>query len=87
MQLELNDVTNGANAIHSARGSAEQRADVLQHLAQLTRTIDRSTATEIDVTLLDYYLGNLWNGLKCLAGPHRSGSWQWDAAELEAEIM
>ena len=39
-----------------------------------------------DVTLLDYYLGNLWNGLKCLAGPYRSGSWQWDSPELESEI-
>lgn len=69
------------------RAWAKQRADVLRHLAPLTETIDRSAAAEIDVTLLDYYLGNLWNGLKCLAGPHRSGSWQWDSAELEAEII
>jgi hypothetical protein len=66
---------------------AKQRADVLRHLAPLTETIDRTAAAEVDVTLLDYYLGNLWNELKCLVGPHRSGSWQWDSAELEAEII
>jgi tetratricopeptide (TPR) repeat protein len=64
-----------------------QRADVLRHLTGVAATVDRATAAEVDVALLDYYLGNLWNGLKCLAGPHRSGSWQWDGAELESEII
>jgi hypothetical protein len=64
-----------------------QRADVLRHLVGVVATIDRSKSAETDATLLDYYLGNLWNGLKCLAGPHRSGSWEWDSTELESEII
>jgi hypothetical protein len=64
-----------------------QRADVLRHLIPLAATIDRANADDLNVTLLDYYLGNLWNGLKCLAGPYSSGSWQWDSAELESEII
>ncbi|MDQ3624980.1 MAG: LA2681 family HEPN domain-containing protein, partial [Verrucomicrobiota bacterium] len=73
------------NAVDNAW--AAQRADVLRHLVGLAATVDRAKATETNVTLLDYYLGNLWNGLKCLVGPHRSGSWQWDSAELEFEII
>jgi tetratricopeptide (TPR) repeat protein len=64
-----------------------RRADVLRHLTALADTIDRPTASDTDKVLLDYFLGNAWNGLKCLKGPHRSGSWEWEQIEVENEIL
>jgi len=64
-----------------------KRPDVLRHLATLSDTIDRSKANETDVALLDYYLGNIWNGIKYLAGPYKNGGWEWDFPELENETV
>src|SRR5207249_1199735 len=62
-------------------------ADVLRHLVKLADTIDKSAAAEIDHVHLDYYLANLWSGLKHLNGPYRGGSWEWDQAEIGNEII
>jgi hypothetical protein len=64
-----------------------QRAEVLRHLAALADTVNRAKTNNFDLALLDYYLGNAWNGIKCLGGPYKSGSWEWDRAELEKEII
>lgn len=64
-----------------------QRVDALRHIVSLADTIQRSAATEMDQTLFDYYLGNAWNGLKCLRGPHTGGSWDWEQNEIENEFI
>ncbi len=64
-----------------------KRADVLRHLVKLADTIDQFAATDIDRVNLDYYLANLWSGLKHLAGPYPSGSWEWDQVEIGKEII
>ncbi|HEY1628708.1 MAG TPA: hypothetical protein VGF52_02550, partial [Tepidisphaeraceae bacterium] len=63
-------VGNLADAAWSAR-----RTDALRHLVFLAGTIAQNAAEESDRTLLDYYLANIWSGLKCLKGPHPSGAW------------
>lgn len=69
------------------RAWAAQTSDALRHLVALADTVDRSTASDCDVTHLDYYLANAWNGVKCLKGPYKSGGWEWDSTELENEII
>lgn len=64
-----------------------RRADVLRHVAHLAKTISRSAAADSQQTLLDYYLANLWAGLKYLAGPHPGGSWDWEQNVLEQEVV
>lgn len=59
------------NAVDKARD--DRRLDVLTHLPVLAETIERKYATEADQSLLDYYIGNAWNGIKCLNGPHPGG--------------
>ena len=64
-----------------------RRADVLRHLASLADTIDRGAAAHGDITLLDYYLANVWNGIKFLSSPHSGGAWDWEAPEIEQETV
>ncbi len=63
-----------------------RRADVLRHLAQLASTIRRDAAKDSERALLDYYLANLWAGVKYLAGPHQGGSWDWEQSAIEQEV-
>lgn len=92
--LELSSLENldPAEAIDAlgtwieAAGDA-QHADVLRHLAVLAGTIETDRASESNLTLLDYYLANLWGSLKYMAGPHQGGSWDWEQPEAEQEII
>jgi hypothetical protein len=63
-----------------------RRADVLRHVAALPATIDLSAALPAERTSLDYYLGNLWNGIKAIESPHPTGGWEWERPEVENEI-
>lgn len=65
----------------------QRRRDVLRHLTELAKTIviERTPAT--DQVLLDFYLGNAWNGLKMLRSPDPGGTWEWEQEELEEEYI
>jgi len=63
------------------------RVDVLKHVLTLATSIDRSKCDALTLVNLDYYLANAWAGLRCLKGPHPSGSWEWEQPEIEHELL
>ncbi|MCB9838213.1 MAG: hypothetical protein H6813_02645 [Phycisphaeraceae bacterium] len=64
-----------------------RRPDALTHLSKLADTINLDDVLDSDRTLLNFYLGNLWNGLKFLADSLSGGSWNWEQIEVEKEIV
>lgn len=63
------------------------RVDILRHLGALVNTIDRAAASPLDTTNLDYYLANIWNGIRILSRSG-SGDWGgWEEPEMEGEVV
>lgn len=63
------------------------RPDALQHLASLADTIPRDSLAAGDSALLDYFMANLWSGLKSLNATHSHGGWEWECIEAERELI
>jgi len=64
-----------------------ERTDVLRHLVTLAATVSRDTATPEKTALLDYFLGNVWSGIKTLESRSRDSGWQWENIAAENEII
>lgn len=63
-----------------------KRADVLRHLTTLSESFPRKKLGAEQVGLLDYFVGNLWNGIKLLESSGPAGGWEWENPSAEKEI-
>ena len=64
-----------------------KRPEVLEHVQNLASALPRESLPPRLLTLLDYFLANLWHDLRNLRAAGSLDAWKWEAAETEGEVV
>lgn len=83
-------VRTSADLIGTAVDDAWLHRDVslLRHITDvLLPTVSRTHATPAELSELDYFTANAWNGIKFLDSDDPGGGWEWESPVLEQETL